>query len=326
LRNNDFAKRILWVALPWWLAGCATAGVPVRIAVPVTDLRAEPHTYAQPEIHDPLQETQLLYGERVRVRKRKDGWAYVEALEQPEFTHTQGWRGYPGWVPESVLVSDERLREPDIVITAKWATLWEDPYTTRPSGRNLPMGTRLRAIDIAGHLWKVELYDGATAWLQPHEARSLREARALPPHETRRQIIRSAHRLIGDTYYWGGRSPQAGPGSDQITGVDCSGLVNLAYRTVGREIPRDAHEQFLRARPITTPRAADLIFLSEAGNPLRIVHVMLYAGDGQIIEGPGTGLTIRRTTVAKRFGRPIDKLAPGTVVEGQTVSFGSYLP
>ena len=111
-----------------------------------------------------------------------------------------------------------------------------------------------------------------------------------------------------------------------MTGVDCSGLVNLAYRSAGVEIPRDAHEQFLRAKRVTTLEPADLVFLSERADPARIVHVMLYAGEGEVIEGPGTGLTVRRIALAQRLGRPIDQLSPGAVIDGQTVFFGSYLP
>jgi len=145
-----------------------------------------------------------------------------------------------------------------------------------------------------------------------------------PPEEQRRLIVRNARLFIGDAYYWGGRSP-ASP-SDGVTGVDCSGLVNLAYRAAGLDIPRDAHEQFLRARPVGALQPADLVFLSERGDPSRIVHVMLYAGEGEVIEGPGTGTAVRRIRVAERLGWPPDRLTSGTVVDGQTVSFGAYLP
>jgi len=95
---------------------------------------------------------------------------------------------------------------------------------------------------------------------------------------------------------------------------------------VGLDIPRDAHEQFLRAKRINALQPADLIFLSERSNPKRIVHVMLYAGNGELIEGPGTGEAVRRIAITSRLGQPLDWLAPGSVVDGQTVYFGTYLP
>ena len=142
----------------------------------------------------------------------------------------------------------------------------------------------------------------------------------------RQLILRAAVDHIGDLYFWGGRSPYDGPGRPYVTGVDCSGLINLAYRTVGVAIPRDAHEQFLRARKITALKPADLVFLSAPNNPRKIVHVMLYAGNGWLIEGPGTGLTVRRITVAERLGRLLKYLKPGDRVNEQTLFFGAYLP
>ena len=317
-------RRLILAALA--LAGCAGSRPLMAVRAPVVDLRAQPGTTARAEAHDSLEETQLLYGERVRQVKVKDGWAQVEAVEQPEFTHHKKWEGYPGWVPASVLVPWQQLLSPNIVITEKWTSSWQDAYLLTASRWHLPLGTRLRATDIGGHLWRVELLDGTMVWLPRRSAQSLAELQALPVQEKRQAILRSAQLFLGDRYYWGGRSPQTTGLGDQVTGIDCSGLINLSYCAVGIEIPRDAHEQFLRARRITVLEPADLVFLSEASNPQRIVHVMLYTGDGQLIEGPGTGLSVRRISVLKRLGKPVDQLQSGAVVEDQTVFFGSYLP
>jgi len=289
----------------------------MTVNVPLADLRAQPQTTAQAGIHDPGEETQLLYGERIRVLKRQNDWVRVEAIEQPEFTHARRWQGYPGWIASSVLVPSQLQWEPTVVITAKWAKTWHDAHLSRPAPWRFPLGTRLRATDYAGQRWKAELLDGSEVWLRFQDARAFEELAALSPVEWRQAVIRSAGLFIGDPYYWGGRSP---------SGVDCSGLVNLAYRSAGVAIPRDAHEQFLRAKRVTTLQPGDLIFLSERSNPERIVHVMLYAGEGEIIEGPGTGKAVHRIALAKRLGRPLDELSPGAVVDEQTVFFGSYLP
>lgn len=310
--------------------GCASSQSRMMINVPLADLRAKPQTTAQAGVHDPDEETQLLYGERVRVLKRQNGWARIEAIEQQEFSHANRWQGYPGWVPESALLPWDQLIDPTMVITAKWAQAWDDPYLTRPAPWRFPLGTRLRATDYAGQRWKAELRDGGTVWLRFQDARSFEELATLSPADRRQAVIRNAALFVGDPYYWGGRSPAGGltpKGSDAaVTGIDCSGLVNLAYRSAGVDIPRDAHEQFLRAKSISALQPADLVFLSERSNPKRIVHVMLYAGEGEIIEGPGTGLTVRRIALAQRLGRPLDEVSPGAVIEEQTVFFGSYLP
>ena len=308
------------------VAGCATSNPPMRVVVPIADLRTQPHTVAQPAIHDPLEETQLLYGERVRVLSEKDGWSKIEAIEQPEFSHANRWQGYPGWVPSSALAPDTDEPAPNIVVTDAWAAAWTNAYATTPSLRRFPMGARLYATDMAQQLWRIDLADGEDVWISHNCARKLDALHALSPIDRRRMIIRNAEQLLGDPYYWGGRSPRAHPPSETVTGVDCSGLVNLTYRTAGVDIPRDAHEQWLRARRIHTPQPADLIFLSERNNPRHIVHVMLYAGDGAVIEGPATGTVVRRINFAERLGRSLDQVPSGTLIDGQTVSYGSYLP
>ena len=307
-------------------SGCALTHRLMVVKTAVVDLRAQPHTSAQPGAHDPLEETQLLYGEPVRLVKTQDGWAYVEAVEQTEFTHAQRWQGYPGWLPAESLVRQHEWMAPNIVVTEKWAPTSEDAFGARPSPWRFPLGTRLRATKVGGEFWKVALLDASTVWMPARAGRPLEELKRLPPSEKRRMILRNAEHFIGDTYYWGGRSPQAAGRAATVTGVDCSGLVNLAYRAAGVDLPRDAHEQFLRARPVRTLQPADLIFLSERGNPKHIVHVMLYTGDDEIVEGPGTGLAVRRITAVERFGRPLSALAPGDVVDGQNVFFGTYLP
>ncbi len=296
----------------------------MAVMVPLVDLRSQPNTTPDTAAHDPLQETQLLYGERVRLIKQADGWAYVEATEQPEFTHGKRWQGYPGWLPASAIGSDKAFLPPNVVVTEAWAALWQDPTRLTPVEWRLPLGTRVFATDLGGVLWRVELLDGSMVWMRRQDATPLADLAGLSQTQRRERIVRQAGILLGGRYYWGGRSPEAASASGQPTGVDCSALVNLAYRAAGMDIPRDAHEQFMRAKPAGTLQPADLIFLSAREDPSRIVHVLLYAGQEEIIEGPGTGLAVRRMALRERFGRPLNELAPGTVIDGQTVSFGTY--
>jgi cell wall-associated NlpC family hydrolase len=319
------ARRLGWLlACGMLLAGCAGTRPMMIVAVPIVDVRTAPHTEATAGVHDDLQETQALYGEYVRVVNTEDGWARIESVEQPEFTHQQKWQGYPGWVPQQALVPWQQVWQPRIVVTRKWARPWLDIYQTAPASVELPMGAQLQAIDMAEVLWRIELVDGSTAYLPREAARSLEELRQLPEAQKRRLILAAAEQFIGDPYLWGGRSPHAPQRSAAATGVDCSGLVNLAFRAAGISIPRDAHEQSLRAAPVKALQPGDLLFLSERGNPKRIVHVMLYAGDGEVLEAPGTGAHVRRLAIVQRLGQSLDGVPPGSVVDGQTVTYGTY--
>ncbi len=313
------------VSLACGLIGCATPGSIWVVNVPVADLRAQPNSLATPLLHDPLEESQVLYGERVRVISMQETWAFVEAIEQPERTHGNRWQGYPGWIPRNLLTRPQRPGRPNAIVTAKWTTVWKDPQGETP-WFHLPMGAKVRVTDTAGNFWRVRLLNETSAWITRGEARFARELDGCSTAEKRRFILRAAEELLGDPYYWGGRSPFGGSSGSPPTGVDCSGLVNLAYRTVGIDLPRDAHEQYLRARKTRRLEPGDLVFLSEPDHPRQIVHVMLYAGDGWLLEGPGTGQAIRRISVVERLGRPLDQLKPGDRVGRQRIVFGAYLP
>lgn len=306
--------------------GCAAPPRVTHVVLaPVADLRTKPGGLSQPGIHDPFQETQLLYGEGIHVVRREDGWAYVEAVEQPEYTHHERWQGYPGWVIADLLHPVRQAPATNAVIAVPWATIWENPHAAT-SRLRLPMGTKAWVTPSASELLAIRLVDGATGWVSRGSVMLSAEMARWPESVRRERIVRLAEQFLGEPYLWGGRSPHAGLADPPATGVDCSGLVNLVYRTAGLSIPRDSHEQRLRARPVDQPEPADLIFLSEQDRPEKTVHVMLYAGDGWIIEGPKTGLAIRRIRVVDRLGLPLEALRPGETVERQTVWFGSYFP
>ena len=305
-------------------AGCVAPSCSV-VTVPVADVRATQTSPPPPGIHDPLQETQILYGERVRVLNTDGDWASIEAVEQAEYTHANAWQGYPGWVRQDALRPFPTSVAPQTVVSVKWATLWADASASTAL-MQVPIGTTLRLTKTDGPLLALQLFDGRPAWIARGDAHFLHELRRLPVKLRRQAVVRAAEQLLGDPYFWGGRSPHTGALNIGITGVDCSGLVNLAYRAAGIDIPRDAHEQYLRARKITALKPADLVFLSSPEDPRKMVHVMLYVGDGWLIEGPGTGLSIHRIEVTKRFGRSIHQLKSGERINRQTLFFGAYLP
>ena len=308
------AKR--WILGGLLIAALAPTGAAeetvFRVAVRAADLRGEP-TPAGPTLeHDPLEESQLLYGEPVRILEEGDGWARVEAVEQAEWSHHNRWEGYPGWLKKTDLLAEPNGWLPNSIVTAKETAVRNDPAPEARAKILLSIGSRLMESSSLEKGWRrVRLLDKSEGWVPENDLSPL-PVRFANDSLLRRNLVRTARFFIGDPYRWGGRGAR--------TGVDCSGLTGLVYQANGIVIPRDADEQFRKARPMSRDqlKPGDLVFLSDPKNPQKITHVMLYAGENRLIEGPGTGGKVREIEMESRLEE--------AAKTGRRASFGSYLP
>jgi hypothetical protein len=102
---------------------------------------------------------------------------------------------------------------------------------------------------------------------------------------------------IGTPYVWGG----TGNG-----GFDCSGLVMVAYASVGVNLPRTAQEQF-DAGPALPPDApllpGDLVFFGDSS--ASVDHVgMVLTSTGTMVDAPHTGAEVRVESFPTTPGSP----------------------
>ncbi|MBI3615402.1 MAG: C40 family peptidase [Candidatus Omnitrophica bacterium] len=313
---------LIWL-LPATSATIEAAPRRMRVAVPVADLRREPGRAGPTLEQDPLEESQLLYGDPVEVQEIKEGWARVSAVEQMEWTHHKRWEGYPGWIELENLIEDPGNWNPNLVVTAKQGKVLEKPGSNTPARFLLSIGTRLAGTPD-GNGWNLRLLDGTTGWISGEEIarlEKLAEIRKEDPARWRARLVQTARLFLGDPYYWGGRSAAnlSGSGTSH-TAVDCSGLAGLVYQANGMIIPRDAHEIWMQAWPISPEQLlpGDLIFLNDPKDPQRVSHVMiyLYENKARIIESPGTGKLVRELPLSERLKE----------AKGRRIFFGTYLP
>lgn len=275
----------------------------LAVGVPVADLMAKPRQRRKNDLDDDEHLSQLLYAETVLLERVSGDWVRVEAEEQ-RAADGRGWSGYRGWLRADVLTAAPPT-PPNVVVRTRQALAQRGQQIVA-----LSVGTRLTRVSDAAGVSQVRLLDGSLAEM-PTDA--LYSPPGRPSEDSRSQILKTAELFLGTSYYWGGR---AGVQPELSVGVDCSGLVNLAYRVHGIDLPRDAHDQRRLAKPIRRAqlKPGDLVFLTEPGQPSRISHVMLYTGGDSLLESRKSADRVLRSSFKERFGRPLAALDTGAEV------------
>jgi cell wall-associated NlpC family hydrolase len=155
-------------------------------------------------------ENEVLFGETVRVFDEAGTWAWIQ-IERDR---------YVGYVPSAALSGD--VLAPTHNVKVPGTFIYPDPDIKRTPLGQLSLnaavtvtehGERFAALATGGYVIG-------------------RHLRATTSHE--RDFVEVAERLIYAPYLWGGRTR---------TGLDCSGLVQLALEAAGHVCPRDTDMQ-----------------------------------------------------------------------------------
>ncbi|MGH3712083.1 MAG: NlpC/P60 family protein [Micromonosporaceae bacterium] len=215
--------------------------------------------------------TQLLLGERVVVDEVAGDWAKVAATDQP---NAKDPRGYPGWVHTSHLTTATAGDGAPLVVDATATALRDAPFGDILL-YGVTIGTRLVGTGVSYRGWSEVLVAGfdQPLWVRSADAVPAPDADARAA-ATGEDALQVAERFLDVPYVWGGISPY---------GLDCSGLVHLAYRRNGTTLPRDAADQADAAKEISVDEAApgDLYFFAHPGKGIH--HVGIVAGDRRMV-------------------------------------------
>lgn len=203
----------------------------------------------------------------------KDGWWHVQTPE-----------GYHGWI-HRLQVRAMRLNEfqkhfdrPQAMVTALEASVRSIDGTKTIT--MLPVGSLVGVVKEQNRQTLVVLPDERYGYIDREAIQSLQTVyQSQTPSQMRARIAHNAMQLIGRSYRWAGASS---------AGVDCSGLVKVAWLMSGLVGPRDTDE--MAAMPGRLPEqtktfeAGDLLFL---GNGKSVGHVLISLGGTRFVHALG---------------------------------------
>ncbi len=219
------------------------------IAVPAAPVRRKPN-------HRKEMVNQLLFGEAVKVLKEKgDLWIKIRGLHD----------GYEGWMTNTMVV------EVDAAIANTRSV-----YTTASLLNTIAIGDKTMQIPAGSSL---PYFDNGAGKLGEHVftcSGNVLNRDAQQPGGPLLEELTTA--WLNAPYLWGGRTP---------LGVDCSGFVQVIYKMMGFDLPRDAWQQAQEGASVkkfSETKPGDLAFFN---NKEDIVHVGILLGGDKIMHASG---------------------------------------
>jgi hypothetical protein len=193
---------------------------------------------------------ELVFGDRVDVIEDRGGWSFGRAAKD----------GYCGWFESHHLGPYVAATH---AVRTRHTHVYSEPDMKRPPSHCLPFGSRLRVDGIDGR-WA----ETPAGWVVDGHLRPVGEPFADP--------VGVAELFLGAPYLWAGNTG---------TGIDCSGLVQVACLACGIDCPGDSDQQ--EASLVThlpgseAPRRGDLLFweghVAWVAAPDTILHANAHA-------------------------------------------------
>ena len=283
------------------------------IAVPVCDLRNKKVSHnltPASKLFDDNQETQLRLGEHVLAKESNNGWLKVELLEQ-----FNGNKLIEGYIQEYQAISVVAFEQPNIIVKSLWCPIYN-------LGKNnilsyVTIGTKFKALNIEDGFVQIKLPNEEIGLISIKDIKNLKQNKS--EKELRDEVINIIKKFLGQPYLWGGHSSYTPNIDHQVTGVDCSSLVRIAYEQIGKNIPRNSGFQHLASNKIRFGKdlkPADLIFLFNIKIG-KMTHVMIYMGNDTFIDICNISKeNIARVEYGKPwFGKTFEEMYDGEIIE-----------
>jgi len=205
---------------------------------------------------------QMLLGDGFVVIDRDQGHAFGFAEKD----------GFCGWLPQDALTDGPA---PTHWLAAPASHLYPEPRVQSPERAALPMGARLTVTAMTEKWAETPL-----GFIPAPHLRAIGDWHSDP--------VAVAETFLGSPYLWGGNSRN---------GLDCSGLVQLAFHACGLPCPGDSDLQETIGQPVDAPPylRGDLLFWRG--------HVALVCDPDTILHANGHTMSVAHEPISAALTR-----------------------
>ncbi|PTX58018.1 NlpC/P60 family protein [Litoreibacter ponti] len=207
---------------------------------------------------------QLLYGDLFNVLERRKGFAFGQSVHD----------GYCGYVSEDLL---DRPHDPTHWVAVPSTHLYPGANMKLMNTGTLYLGSEVQVMEEEG------------SWSRLSNGGFVPTMHLLPLGTRMDDPVAVADLFFGSPYLWGGSTRH---------GIDCSGLVQTAYRACGQDCPRDSDMQEAQiGTEIDHDRAerGDLLFWKG--------HVAIVSKPGMMIHANAHHMSVSYEPISEAIAR-----------------------
>ena len=162
--------------------------------------------------------SQALFGETFILEKQENSWVYGTLLSDQ----------YSGWIEKKHLT---HILSPNHKVIALKTIIKTKPDIKSQSIICISIGAFVEVLEFTNEWAKIKFGKNKLGYIPISHISSI--------NLKEDNWVNNALIMLGTPYLWGGRS---------AFGIDCSGLIQLAFQISGFDFPRDTKDQFLFAK------------------------------------------------------------------------------